>query len=189
MAKITDGFDFLKNINIPNFEMPRLEPFSITPPTFSLPDITTDFRTNNLYSMLEEMETSNYVREIDTLQNELEWQNTELEDLRIKLSSLSNVIDMKLSLGIFIIVALIGVVIPFAFVIFSSNFDNAIGKTFLTVYLCISFAISLLIMFIYIFYSYKISSPRNNKIKSFRLYTGNDKNVRNFRLYKNTISK
>lgn len=179
MANIFDGLKMPKF----DFKMPNFSIDSIVPPinidTLKLPKPTSTISTK-----IDDINKEAIIREMDKISNDLEWQRVEIEELNSKLKSLTNAIDTKKILLIFSLVTFIGVIIPFTLSIYSSHFDNVIGRVFLLLYLCISFFVSLLLIFLYIIYSYLSTTRKNNEMKNFHLYVGEDENKKNFRLCK-----
>lgn len=195
MAKITDylkgidlsGLDKLKDtmagINFPKFDIPKMATGSVIPPRI-LTDIYKPNPSIKISNQIDMLNKNAIIREMDNISNELVWQKTELEELSNRLNSITNAIDVKTSLLVFSFVTFIGVIIPFFLTLFSSYFDNEVGRIFLFTYLWLSFVISLLFIFIYILYSYKNTSKNEDIIKNFRLYVGKDNTIKSFKLYK-----
>lgn len=183
VSAFADLQDKMSKVDFSNLSIPSLSTGTILPNPL-LTNIPKPNYSLKISNKLEMMDKNANIREIDKVSNDLEWQNTELEELNNKLKSLTNAIDMRTSLLVFSIVTIIGVIIPFSLTLFSNYFNNEIGKMFLFTYLCLSFVVSLLLIFIYIFYSYKTTTSKNEKIENFGLYTGN-KYIKSFKLHKN----
>lgn len=135
----------INDLNLPDFENLVLPPPDIIDPTV--------MRTSRLISAFDELQHNNLISEIEQLSYDVKIKETLKNNYKQRLSSIVSSSNIVAGIWCSIIVAILSIVIPFLIVAFNNYLEPF--KDIIFAYMIISFILSMLILLIYLVYSYK----------------------------------
>ena len=146
MKEVTFNMQFdINDLNLPDFENLVLPPPDITDPTVT--------GTSRLISAFDELQHNNLISEIEQLSYDVKIKETLKNNYKQRLSSIVSSSNIVAGIWCSIIVAILSIVIPFLIVSFNNYLEPF--KDIIFAYMIISFILSMLILLIYLVYSYK----------------------------------
>ena len=135
----------INDLNLPDFENLVLPPPDIPDPTVT--------GTSRLISAFDELQHNNLISEIEQLSYDVKIKETLKNNYKQRLSSIVSSSNIVAGIWCSIIVAILSIVIPFLIVAFNNYLEPF--KDIIFAYMIISFILSMLILLIYLVYSYK----------------------------------
>lgn len=146
MKEVTFNMQFdINNLNLPDFENLVLQPPDITDPTVT--------GISRLIGAFDELQHNNLISEIEQLSYDVKIKETLKNNYKQRLSSIVSSSNIVAGIWCSIIVAIFSIVIPFLIVAFNNYLEPF--KDIIFAYMIISFILSMLILLIYLVYSYK----------------------------------
>lgn len=135
----------INDLNLPDFENLVLPPPNIPDPSA--------MGTSRLISAFDELQRNNLISEIEQLSYDVKVKETLKNNYKQRLSSIVSSSNIVAGIWCSIIVAILSIVIPFLIVAFNNYLEPF--KDIIFAYMIISFILSMLILLIYLVYSYK----------------------------------
>ena len=146
MKEVTFNMQFdINDLNLPDFENLVLPPSDITDPTV--------MGISRLTSAFDELQHNNLISEIEQLSYDIKIKETLKNNYKQRLSSIVSSSNIVAGIWCSIIVAIFSIVVPFLIVAFNNYLEPF--KDIIFAYMIISFILSMLILLIYLVYSYK----------------------------------
>jgi len=144
--EVTFNMQFdINDLNLPDFENLVLPPPNIPDPSAT--------GTSRLISAFDELQRNNLISEIEQLSYDVKVKETLKNNYKQRLSSIVSSSNIVAGIWCSIIVAILSIVIPFLIVAFNNYLEPF--KDIIFAYMIISFILSMLILLIYLVYSYK----------------------------------
>ena len=144
--EVTFNMQFdINDLNLPDFENLVLPPPNIPDPSA--------MGTSRLISAFDELQRNNLISEIEQLSYDVKVKETLKNNYKQRLSSIVSSSNIVAGIWCSIIVAILSIVIPFLIVAFNNYLEPF--KDIIFAYMIISFILSMLILLIYLVYSYK----------------------------------
>lgn len=136
-------------MEILNLKLPDLSSIVTPPPFIPSPDL----KTTRIVSAIDNIQNINRLRDMDNLSYQICLKEQQKSSYEKRLKSINSTVDIKIGRVLSIVIVLFSVIIPFLIVAFQETLKSF--KTYIYLYLIISFIVSMLSMCIYLFWFWK----------------------------------